>query len=248
MRFSRFTGFRFAQQFSVYSFPNFAGIHFAQQFSVKETHMSPRILQVLNIIGLIGVITVNYLANALPIGGRTTGELSAFYPNLFVPAGITFAIWGVIYLALIGFIIYQAKGLFGSKTGPGALQRIGIWFFVSCLGNAGWIIAWHNLQIELSLLIMLVILGSLIVIYNRQVKRVPDSTADRWLAQFPFQLYLGWISVATIANATALLVSYKVDFGIEVNQYLAAGLVLIAAGFGIAFLNRQKDWAYAAVI
>ena len=87
-----------------------------------------KILQVANIAGLLFVLTMNGLANALPIAGKTTGELSDLYPNLFVPAGITFSIWGVIYLLLIGFIIIQSSGIFQKNSeGPAFVGRIGWW-------------------------------------------------------------------------------------------------------------------------
>ena len=71
--------------------------------------MSQRILQALNVLGFALVLTLNTLANALPINGMNTGEVSALYPNLFVPAGFTFSIWGIIYLLLLGFVIFQFR-------------------------------------------------------------------------------------------------------------------------------------------
>ncbi|MCB0593393.1 MAG: hypothetical protein KDD28_04830, partial [Phaeodactylibacter sp.] len=111
--------------------------------------MSQRTLQILNTLGFALVITLNTLANALPINGYNTGELSGRYPNLFVPAGFTFSIWGIIYLLLLGFVIYQFTRPAAEANVP---QRIGPWFFLSCLFNASWILAWHYLMPGLSLL------------------------------------------------------------------------------------------------
>ncbi len=208
--------------------------------------MSQRTLQILNILGLILVLTFNTLANALPINGYTTGELSALYPNLFVPAGFAFSIWGVIYLLLLGFVIYQ----FTRPAVEGAIpERIGPWFFLSCLFNASWILAWHYLLPELSLLIMLALLGSLIAIYRR-VYGAPalEAKGARWWVQLPFSVYLGWITVATIANATTVLVHWGWN-GWGVGQPAwAIMMIAIAILMGLWFAWRQADIFYALVI
>ena len=118
-------------------------------------------LNILNLVGFILMVTVNILANVLPIGGRTTGEVSDFVGNLFVPAGFTFSIWGVIYLALGFFIFYSFKNI---KKWPvsDSVKEIGFLFLISCVLNAVWIFAWHNLFIGTSLVLMLGLLLSLI--------------------------------------------------------------------------------------
>ncbi len=162
--------------------------------------MPTRLLQLLNILGLLGVLVVNYLANALPINGMMTGEVSAAYPNLFTPAGITFSIWGLIYLLLLIFVVLQARGLFGRAAAPDYVEQIGWWFVLSCIFNMLWILVWHHLQIPLSFLLILALLGALIVIFTRTFRSGPF-----WV-RLAFSVYLGWISVATIANTTILLV------------------------------------------
>lgn len=167
-------------------------------------------LALINLLGLTGVLVVNTLANTLPINGITTGELSAEYPNLFVPAGITFAIWGVIYLALVGFSVYSVtirlqKGA-AANGRTDFLGVIGPWFFISCLANMTWIIAWHHRMIWISEFLMLILLTSLIAIYIRlYIGRVVRPAEKIWV-HLPFSIYLGWITVATVANITALLV------------------------------------------
>ncbi len=163
-------------------------------------------LQLLNVGGFLGTLIVNYLANALPIAGMSTGELSDLYPNLFTPAGFTFAIWGLIYLLLALFVVYQARDIHKQKKDP-ALEKVGPWFFVSCLANMGWIFAWHYQAVGLSLVFMLILLLSLIFIYLRlDIGRARVTKMERYLVHLPFSVYLGWISVATIANVTVLLV------------------------------------------
>lgn len=213
--------------------------------------MTSKTLQILNILGFILVLLLNGLANGLPINGRTTGELSDLYPNLFVPAGFTFSIWGVIYLLLLGFIIYQARGLWKSSApdSDGVVQTIGIWFFVSCLANASWILAWHYTQVVLSVLIMLAILTSLIMIYRRlRIGAGADTRQKLFLAHLPFSVYLGWITVATIANVTTLLVDSGLSgfwFGETIWTCI---MITIATGFGIFFLVKKYDVPYALVL
>ena len=119
-------------------------------------------MKYLNLIAFVFMITMNYLANALPLNGKTTGQLSDQYPNLFTPAGITFSIWGVIYLLLLVFIILQ---LWGSQQK--LVSSMGWAFVASALFNGLWILAWHYERTGLSVLIMLGLLASLIFINQR---------------------------------------------------------------------------------
>lgn len=202
--------------------------------------MQTSTLRLLNLFGLALVITLNILANTLPINGMTTGELSALYPNRFVPAGFTFGIWGGIYLALMGFTVFQ----FFRLAQP-IVQAIGIWFFVSCLANASWILAWHY-QLPLpALVIMLLLLFSLINIY---LAIRPFKWPGNWIAKVAFPLYLGWISVATIANTTAVLVGIGWEGAPLPAAQWAAIMVGVASIAGIYFALRFKDFIYNGVL
>jgi len=206
--------------------------------------------QIINILGFLLVLIVNGLANSLPLGGNTTGELSDLYPNLFTPAGLTFSIWGVIYLALIGFIVYQARDLFAkNKIEMPYLKVINGYFLLSCLANAGWIFAWHYKQVLLSLVAMLILLYSLISIYMLlDISRKQVDSSIFYFVHLPFSLYLGWITVATIANITAVLVHYQWN-GWGLSEVFWT-LLVILAGTAIAFINiiQRGDIAYSAVI
>ena len=205
-------------------------------------------LQIANIIGLIFTITLNTLAVTLPVAGRSTGEISDYYPNLFVPAGYAFSIWSLIYSLLLVFIILQSRNLFSKeKEGPKYVPVIGWWFVVSCLANGSWILAWHYLLTPLSLLIMLMLLFSLVVIYQRLRTSDVSSPISFWV-KLPFSVYLGWISVATIANATALLVSLEWGgFGISEISWTVT-MLLVGGVLGGLFLWLRRDLAYVGVI
>lgn len=197
-------------------------------------------LRVLNIVGFTLVIVMNTLANALPLNGYTTGELSALYPNRFVPAGFTFSIWGIIYLSLLGFIVFQFW-----ERGKAVAQAIGPWFFLSCLANASWILAWHYRLPLLSLGVMLLLLFTLIRLYLRTQT---FSWPQHWLGRLPFQLYLAWITVATVANTTAVLVDAGWEGGPLTEITWAAIMSAVAVLAGLFFLFRFRDIPYALVI
>ncbi len=170
-----------------------------------------RLLFLLNMLAFAAVLVVNYLANALPLNGKTTGQISELYPNLFTPPGLTFSIWGIIYLWLLLLVGCQAVALFSEKVrdriGP-VVEKSGYWFAATCALNIAWLFAWHWQQIALSVVIIVAMLTSLWQL-NKQAETgfFKDDTLGKWLAQAPFSLYQGWITIALIANVTALLVS-----------------------------------------
>lgn len=184
-------------------------------------------LKVFNIIMFVIMIITNYLANALPINGKTTGELSAQYPNLFVPAGITFSIWGFIYLLILGFLVLQFY-----EADKSIIKSISFVFALSCLLNSLWILAWHYEQLPLSLLLMAGLLISLIYI-NFQLQ-----SYSAGIIKAAFGVYLGWICIATIANVTALLVNYQWGgWGISEEAW---AIIMIFAGVIITSLALVK--------
>ena len=200
--------------------------------------------KIINVIALIAVIYVNYLANALPINGKTTGELSNQYANLFVPAGLTFAIWGLIYLLLIIFIMIQFVPAYSSSA------TTGYWFLLTCIFNMSWIVAWHYEKMVLSILIMLGLLVSLVVI-NQQL-----ATEKQQLLKLIFGVYLGWILIATVANTTAGLVS--VQWGRFGFTEVTWTIMLIIIGIVIAafsmirlenpYLVISVAWAFLGIV
>ncbi|MFC1972362.1 hypothetical protein ACFLVE_03040 [Chloroflexota bacterium] len=207
-------------------------------------------LSVLNLIGFLGTVIVNGLANALPLNNKTIGELSDQYPNLFVPAGLTFSIWGVIYILLAIFVVYGLIIAIRKDTQKSSfIENIGILFFLSCLANIGWIFAWHYEILPLSLVLMLVILGSLIAIYLRLRTGKSDTIRIvKYLAHLPFSVYLGWITIATIANVTALLVDLNWNtFGLG-EQFWAVAIIIVGIAIALGVLFTRKDIFYCLVV
>lgn len=200
----------------------------------------------------VGVIAVNALANILPINGYNTGQISAFYPNAFVPAGFTFSIWGVIYLLLLSYTIGLTYYSIQRQQYPKAfmfIERINTYFLLTCVFNMAWIVAWHYLQIELSVLIMLLFLSTLIQLFLKSRAMANDLTfTQRFVLQTPFIVYLGWISVATIANITALLVAYKWTAWSIAPAYWSAAMIVIATLLAVLILSKFKVVEFALVV
>lgn len=195
------------------------------------------------------MIIMNALANILPINGKGTGEVSDSYPNLFAPAGITFSIWGVIYFLLALYVLYQLGFIkSGSRDGNNnLLTRIGVVFSISSVANALWILTWHYDLILLSTVLMLVILGSLIMI-NFMTKNAVLSGKERLFIRLPFSVYFGWITVATIANVTTLLVDMGWNgFGISESIWTIV-ILAVGAAIGIATMFFFRDMAYGVVL
>jgi len=203
----------------------------------------------LNLFGFLGMVAVNYLANALPLNNLTTGELSDRYPNLFVPAGFTFSIWGVIYLLLAVFIFFSLKQVITGREVFPAFKQLGILFFLTCLANAAWIFAWHYEKLILSLLVMLTLLILLIIIYQRLDRRpYEEIQQEKFRAKAPFSIYLAWISVATVANATAVLVGLHWNrFGLS-EQFWTVLLLAVVLILTLIFIFKKKDYWYALTI
>lgn len=207
---------------------------------------SDLVRQVLVIMALAATIFVNYLSNALPINGRTPGEISDSFPVRFTPAGYVFSIWSIIYLGLIVYAIYQA--LPSQRANP-RLRAIAWPFVLSCVANSSWIFAWHYGLYPLSLLVMFVLLGTLITIYARLYPAYPTvSTTERWTTHIPFRIYLGWVTVATIANTTIVLYNWGWQGAPLTAELWAAVLLFIATVIGFFFALRLYDVAYTLVL
>lgn len=202
-------------------------------------------LPIINIVVTLAVIIVNGLATSLPLNGLDTGEISDRFDIYFVPAGYVFSIWAIIYTGLLAFTIYQALP---AQRDNVHLERIGLLYALNGVANITWLFLWHYEVFNFTLLAMLTILGSLIAIFLKLWSgRAELSRSDRWAILVPFTIYLGWISVATVANATQLL--YYLNWGgwgISPEAW-AVVMLIVAAGIATAMSLRYGSLAYAAV-
>lgn len=188
-------------------------------------------------VSVIAMFVVNALANILPINGMTTGALSDAIPIYFVPAGYVFSIWGLIYAGLVVYMI----SMFTNFTKED--KAIYPWVIVSSLANTAWIFLWHYQLVYVSVIAMVIILASLIAISTILGKTKKDSL----LKTLPFNIYLGWISVASIANiSAALYVANWNGFGIS-PEIWSAIMIAIATGLAV-YAIFKKTYSYSLVI
>ncbi|TLS54180.1 hypothetical protein FE782_02200 [Paenibacillus antri] len=209
-----------------------------------------------NTAAYVAVLLANGLANAIPIGGRTTGEVSAMFPVLATPASYAFTIWGAIYALLGVFVLLQWRPGWRELS---VFRRIGPWFVVSCAFNIAWLLCWHYLYIRSSVFLILGLLLSLLPIYlaTRRVDGSPRDDAgltSKLFVQLPFSLYTAWIAVASGVNGiVGLKASGGNGWGLE--AYWTMLLLLVAAGIAYAAFRRYRDtpfvltvvWAFVAI-
>lgn len=207
--------------------------------------MKTMFVKILSAITYLAMVVVNFLANGLPINNRSTGEISDSYPNLFAPAGLTFSIWGLIYLLLAGYVIYQFINR--SQKTKELFNKINILFITSSLANISWILAWHYDFIGLSVLIMAFLLLLLISIADI-IRGQKFTSLEKLFIWAPFSIYFGWITVAAIANVTVFLVSLGWN-GFGVADFIWTSIILlVGALIGILRMRHDKNIAYGLVL
>jgi benzodiazapine receptor len=210
----------------------------------KANHI---LLKATNIIAFVLTVIVNSLAGSTTlIGGKTTADISNLYPTLITPAGYVFAIWGVIYILLGIFVVYQALP---SEKGREYQNKISWLFILSSLLNIIWLFLWQNEILSLSVVVMFLLLVSLIVIYLRlNIGKSTTSLREKLAVHLPFSVYLGWITIASIANVAAFLVSIGWDgFGISLETW-AILIIIVSLLITLTVVTMRKDIAYALVI
>jgi hypothetical protein len=224
------------------------------EYKTMSSYFKIGVLQILNIVAFVAMVTVNGLADFLPINGQTTGEVSDQYPNLFTPAAVTFSIWLIIYSLLLLFCMYQGSTLFEYEKEfidkkEKVVEQIDYRFIMSCLLNIAWIFAWHNHALLLSVIIMLGLLATLISIFRRlHASATYLGHKARWFVYAPFSIYLGWISIATIANITAYLVSIQWN-GWGIEPWVWTCIMIVAGTFlGMLMLLRKNNVFYSLTI
>ncbi len=202
--------------------------------------------QIFVVLATLVTLVINGLANALPLNGVTTAEVSDRFKVFFVPSGYVFAIWGLIYLLLIGYTVYQALP---AQREHAILRKIGWWYVISAVANSAWIFMWQYLHFPLTLVFMGLLLVSLIAIYLQLgIARKPATMSEKLFIRLPFSVYLGWITVATIANISDVLYFYNWNgFGLDPQIW---AVIMLAAALVIAAIMTvtRRDAAYLAVL
>jgi benzodiazapine receptor len=205
------------------------------------------LLRIANIIAFILTIIVNSLAGSTTIiGGQNTAAISDANFTLITPAGYVFSIWGIIYTLLGIFVVYQALP---SQKGKEYQSKIGWLFVLSSLINIIWLFLWQYELLIFSVVLMFMLLATLIAIYLRlDIGKTNSKLAEKIAIQLPFSTYLGWITIASIANVATTLVSLNWDgFGIA-PQTWASAIIVIALLLASIVIIKRRDIAYSLVI
>lgn len=206
-----------------------------------------------NTIAFLAVVTVNALANLIPLGGKTTGEISKQYENLFTPAGYTFAIWGVIYLLLGVFILYT-WGVWGDQEEAVVLNRIGWLFAASCCLNSLWILSWHSDAIGISTVCIFALLICLILI-QQEIGAEGHTLSRELCVNAGFSIYYGWIIAASIVNVCVWLTKLRWNgWGLSEPFWTVAVLIIgTLIGLGVVLVGKNRlagcavVWAYVGI-
>lgn len=207
-------------------------------------------LQIANGIALVSTIVINYLSNTGVFNGTDMKAISDKYHNYFTPAGYAFSIWGLIYIALLAFVIYTGRGLFKKTQDDWPVLEIGWWFVISCAANAFWVIAFLYDYTGLSVIIMIVMLISLIkIILNIRMELDDLPLKKIAFVWWPFSIYAGWISVAFIADVAAYLTKIKWNgFGIsEIAWTLTMICVAGILNLWITWKRNMREFALVGV-
>jgi benzodiazapine receptor len=204
-------------------------------------------LQGTNVVVFIITVTVNALAGSTTLlNGKTSGEISDLYPTLITPAGYTFSIWGLIYTLLLIFIVYQT--LPRNREHP-FLREVSFLFALSGVLNVLWLFLWHYEIITLSVMLIFALLATLIAIYLRlDIGRVDVALREKVFVHLPFSVYLGWITVASIANVAVSLTAVGWDGGGIEPVTWAMLVIVVALLITLAVIATRKDVAYSLVL
>lgn len=210
--------------------------------------MTKRFYAIGNGLAFGATIVMNYLSNTGMINGQTIGGVSGDYNNLFTPASYAFSIWGVIYLLLLGFVLYQGKSLLGKLKHDDFILKIGPWFMISCLANSLWVICWLYGWLALSLVCMFTLLVSLLVIIVRNDMEIWDAPLSViFYLWWPFVIYAGWITVASIANVAAYLTQQQTITDLDTQVWITVVMIVIAVAINLYMTWTRNLREYALV-
>ena len=219
---------------------------------IQNNKKSRTVNNYLVILFYAAMVGVNALANILPINDITTGEVSDSYSNLFAPAGLTFSIWGVIYLLLGIYAIYQLVGArkVSSALKTSGINKINIYFILSCVANICWILLWHYKFIGLSTLLIFALLVCLIFInqLTKDTSTTVLTTKEKIFVRLPFSIYFGWITVASIANVTTFLVSINWNSWGLSDEVWTIIILIVGLAIAVATMISNKDIAYGLTV
>ncbi|WP_309104087.1 TspO/MBR family protein [Microbacterium sp.] len=214
---------------------------------MSETMRSDRIRQVIVAVTVLAAVVLAFVGSGA-FGGTSirdaAGGTFASDATVVAPAGAAFGIWSVIYLGLFGYAIWQA---FPGQAAKATHRSVGYGIAASSLLNAVWIACVQASRIAESTVIIVVLLGVLLITFSRLRRRDRRGTiAEIVLIDGTIGLYLGWVTVATVANVAAWLASIGFDSWAEAPGWPGVIALFVAALFAVATGWSGGRWAPAA--
>lgn len=222
--------------------------------------LNDRLRQFLVVFVTVSLIIMNGLSNARVFGPLTNGDVSNKYMTLVTPAGDAFSIWGLIFLGLLGFAVYQA--LPSQRHNP-RFRTAGPWYIINAIGNAIWSPIFNQEWIGGALVVILIMFASLFMVMEHlrinprtdMAMMRPVKVGETWLARVPFSIYFGWLTVATILNIALWFRANEFDLSGVSEPIWAVGVLVIGLLAGAVLFNRYRSaaymlvftWAYAAI-
>ncbi|GAB3315305.1 tryptophan-rich sensory protein [Hymenobacter humi] len=203
-----------------------------------------RLWRWLTALAIFGNIYLNYYSNTHPFAGQTMGEVSAKYPTLLTPAGYAFSIWGLIFLGLAVYAVWQLLPAARNLSLPDALAKP---LTLASIATGGWVVLFAYELILPSVGVMLLILGCLMVVYGRVRRRIFAEAAPAWVG-VPFSLYLGWISVASVINITIGLQEMGWQTAEGLSVMLTFVLIFVVVALGLIISRAFRDMVFPLVI
>ncbi|MEO1094526.1 MAG: tryptophan-rich sensory protein [Cyanobacteria bacterium J06638_28] len=211
-------------------------------------------LAIATLVAIIGTLLVNSLSNIVPPGGENVGEIAntTLAGVLITPANYAFAIWGLIYIGLIAYGVYQ---LGRNQRRNATIQRVNGLLIVACVAQIIWIFLFTLKFFALSIIAMLAILIPLVIAYLALgIGQQTAKRSRRWYAHYPFSIYLAWISVATIINVASALYVAGWSGGLTDTVWTVV-MIGVSAVVGMAVILTRRDipftliylWAYGAI-
>lgn len=215
---------------------------------LKKSEKMKKTLQILNGLAFGSTVFINYLSNTGIMDGKTIGGISDNIKSLFTPAGYAFSIWGLIYLFLLGFAVYQGRSLFKKDADDSFVEKIGFWFIISCIANCCWVFSWIYGYTGLSCFFIFLLLISLLkIVLNLGVNIDKVSSSKQLFLYLPFTIYSGWVTVASVANVSSYLVKINWNgFGIS-DEIWTIIMILIAVIINAIIIFKRKMYGFALV-
>ena len=213
-------------------------------YAAPNRSAAGRLWRWLTALAIFGNIFLNYYANTHPFAGLTNAAISAKYPTLLTPAGYAFSIWGLIFLSLAVYAVWQLLPGQQKLSLPDALAKP---LTLANVATGSWVVLFAYELILPSVGVMLLILACLVVAYGRARRRVFAEAAPA-LAGVPISLYLGWISVASVLNITIGLqqLGWQPAEGLSIT--LTLGLIFVIVGLGLVMSRAFRDLVFPLVV